>query len=113
MSSMEKQDLLHEFQKEFLEEIHEVKLDISSLKKAKVSEDILGAEIAIRKVFGDEIFEKNKIKDDIEGEKTVVKLTDSDISFDSEVQKICDELIDINFETGVNIILSKVAEDED
>ena len=110
---MEKQESLCRFQKEFLEEIRETKLDVQNLKRAKVSDDILGAEIALRKVFGDEIYEKTKAEEDVFGEKSVIKLTEDDISFDSEVQKICDELIDVNFETGVNVILSKITEMEE
>lgn len=110
---MEKQDNLKKFQKEFLEEICEKELDIVSLKKAKVSDDVLASEIALRKAFGDEIFEKPKVSEEVDGEKNIVKLTEEDISFDSEVQKICDNLVDVDFETGVNIILSKIEEGAD
>lgn len=110
---MEKQESLCRFQKEFLDEIRETKLDVQKLRRAKISEDVLGSEIVLRKVFGDEIYEKAKVEEDVVGEKSVVKLTEDDISFDSEVQKICDELIDTNFETGVNVILSKITEMEE
>lgn len=112
-NNMEKKEGLCRFQKEFLEEIQETKLDVQKLKRAKVSEDVLRAEIALRKVFGDEIYEKNKIEEDVAGEKSVIKLTEEDISFDSEVQKLCEELVDRNFETGVNIILAKISDMEE
>lgn len=113
MINMEKNEGLIKFQKEFLEEINETELDVQSLKKAKVSDDVLGAELALRKVFGDEIYVKPKLNEDVVGEKNIIKLTEEDISFDSNVQKICEDLIDNNFETGVNVILSKIADMEE
>ena len=53
------------------------------------------------------------MSDDVDGVKEIVKLTDEDIAFDSEVQKLTEELLDFDFETGVNIILSKIAEQEE
>ena len=110
---MEKKSDLEELKKEFLEEINKTEVGVDALKSAKIPQDVLAAEAALRKIFGDEIFEKQKTSEDVNGVKEIVKLTDEDIAFDSEVQKLTEELIDSEFETGVNIILSKIAEKED
>lgn len=109
---MEKQSRIIKFKKEFAEEINASNLSVDTLKKSKVSKEVLEAEVALRKVFGDEIYQRKVISDNIEGEKTIIKLNDEDISFDSEVQKICDGLVDTDFDAGVNVLLSMIADRE-
>lgn len=110
---MEKNEGLKEFKKEFSEEISATNVSVDDLKKYKVSETALGAEVALRKVFGDEIFVQPKTEDSVNGEKEIVKLSEEDIAFDSEVREICDGLIDNTFDSGVTILLSKLDEEED
>ena len=110
---MEKTSNLSGLKKEFLEEINKSEVHVEDFKSVKVPKDVLEAEVALRKVFGDIIFEKKKQSDDVEGEKEVVKLTEEDIAFDSEVQKLTDDLIDFDFEAAVNVLLSKIAEQEE
>lgn len=110
---MEKKDSLFELKKEFLEEINQAEVLVEDLKNAKVSRDVLSAEVALRKVFGDEIFKRQKLNDEVEGQKEIIKLTEEDIAFDSEVQKLTEGLLDVDFETGVNVLLSKIAEQEE
>ena len=110
---MEKKNNLSELKKEFLEEINGTEVCVSDLAGAKIPKGILETEVALRRVFGDEIYEKKRTGDSVDGAKEIIKLTDEDIAFDSEVQKLTEELVDADFETGVNIILSKIAEQED
>ena len=110
---MEKQSKLVKFKKEFAEEINASSVSIEELIRAKVSKEVLNAEVALRKVFGDEIYKRKLVDEKIEGEKTVIKLSDEDISFDSEVRDICEGLIDADFEMGVNVLLAKIAEKEE
>jgi hypothetical protein len=110
---MEKQSRIVKFKKEFAEEINASKINVGELKNLKVSKEVLNAEVSLRKVFGDEIFERKVGSENIEGDKEILKLNDEDIAFDSEVQQICDDLVDMDFEMSVNVLLSKIAEKEE
>ena len=110
---MERKTNLAELKKEFFEEISKINIGIDDIKNAKVSKEVLQTEIALRRVFGDEIFEKQKIEDRVDGEKEIIKLSEEDIAFDSEVQRLTDDLVDAEFETGVNVLLSKISEQEE
>jgi hypothetical protein len=111
---MENQSILTKLKREFHEEINDLNVSLEELKKTKVSNEILQTEVALRKIFGDEIYEKQGVVENVEGVKEVIKLNEEDIAFDSEIQKLCEDLVDNNFETGVNVILSKMSgEDED
>ena len=110
---MEKQSRIVKFKKEFAEEINASNINVDALRDSKVSKEVLNAEVSLRKVFGDEIFERKVENENIDGEKEVFKLNDEDIAFDSEVQQICDDLVDMDFEMSVNVLLSKIAEQEE
>ena len=110
---MEKSIDLSKLKKEFFEEINGTDVGLECLKGFKIPKGVLENEVALRKVFGDEIYQKKKTSDEVDGVKEIIKLSDEDIAFDAEVQKLTEELTDVNFETGVNIILSKVSEQED
>ena len=110
---MEKQSRIVKFKKEFAEEINASNINVDTLRDSKVSKEVLNAEVSLRKVFGDEIFERKVENENIDGEKEVFKLNDEDIAFDSEVQQICDDLVDMDFEMSVNVLLSKIAEKEE
>lgn len=97
--------------KEFQEEIDNEKVDITQLRKNKISNSVLSAEITLRKVFGDEIFVPKKTEETIGGEKTIVKLSEEDISFDSRVRELCEELPDAKFDANVSVVLSKISEE--
>ena len=110
---MEKQSNLSSFKREFADEINAVEVNIDALKSVKIPSEVFEAEISLRKVFGDEIFERNVQTDNIVGEKEIIKLNEEDLTFDSEVQKICEDLVDPNFDAGVNVILAKITEAEE
>lgn len=100
------------FKKEFQDEINNYNVSLDDLKKVKLSNSVLSAEITLRKVFGDEIFVSKKTEETIGGEKTIVKLSEEDISFDSRVRELCEQLPDANFDANISVVLSKVAEEE-
>lgn len=104
---MDKQNL-EEFKKEYSEEIGLEEVNVENLKQNKVSSNILEAEVVLRKVFGDEIYVPKKTEEKIDGEKEILKLSEEDIAFDSEVREICENLLDDNFESGVSVLLSKI-----
>ena len=110
---MEKKSNLSGIKKEFLEELNKVDIDVQDLRLAKIPKGVLETEVALRKIFGDEIYVKQKSSEEISGVKEIIKLTDEDIAFDAEVQRITDDLVDVDFETNVNVILSKIAEQEE
>lgn len=110
---MEKQSNISKFKKEFQDEINATEVNLNSLKNAKVPNEVLEAEVYLRKVFGDEIYERQVQNVDITGEKEVIKLNENDLSFDTEVQRICENLVDPNFDAGVNVVLAKIAEQEE
>lgn len=99
---------LEEFKKEYFDEINATDVSLEDLKKYKVSNDVLSAEVALRKLFGDELYIPKKTEEKIEGEKEVIKLSEEDIAFDSEVREICENLLNDDFESGVSVLLSKV-----
>lgn len=97
------------FKKEFLDEINSQKVSVDDLKKNKISNSVLSAEITLRKVFGDEIYAEKREENSISGEKNIVKLSEEDIAFDSGVREICENLTDQQFDSNVMYLLSKIA----
>lgn len=103
---MEKEQF-ERFKKEFAEDIEEEQVTIEILKKNKISSDILQAEVRLHKVFGDEIYLQEKKEEALNGEKEIIKLSETDIAFDNEVRKICDEIDNSEFDSKVSQILAK------
>lgn len=110
---MEKQSYLSKIKKEFLEEISATDVSVDALKEANVANSILQAEVSLRGVFGDEIYERKTQAEEIVGEKTVIKLNEDDLSFDSQVQEICENLLDVEFDSAVNVLISKITDQEE
>lgn len=99
------ESLLDDLKKEFSEEIEQKTVSIETLLKAKVPTSVLQAEAKLRKVFGDEIYVPEKKEEIVDGEKTVVKLVGDDISFDSQVRDICDNLNNAEFDSKLAFLL--------
>ena len=110
---MSKQKNLDLIKKEFSEDIEKQIITIDDLKKWGVSKQILQSEIFLRKYFGGEIYSQKKTEEKIVGEKEVIKLTEEDIAFDSQVREICDNLVDYEFDNNVGVLLSKVEEEDE
>ena len=110
---MEKQEILNNIKKEFSEEIKAINVSVEDLKQIKVSDVDLATEVALRKVFGDEIYERKVTEEKLDGEKVVIKLSDEDLAFDNEVRELCENLVDSDFESGLSVILSKVVVEEE
>lgn len=109
---MTKQDELVEFKKEFSKEIDAVEVLVENLKKNKISANALQAEAKLHKIFGDRIYSPKKREEKIEGEKEVIKLSDDDIAFESEVRDICENLVDEEFDSKMSVILNKFVDGE-
>ena len=105
---MDKKAKINEFKKEFAEEIDKTYINIEDLKKNKISSSVLEAETMLRKIFGDEIYSPKKFNEEITGEKEIVKLTEEDVSFDSQVRDICENIADAEFDNNLGVFLSKV-----
>ena len=110
---MEENLQFESIRKEFSEEIDSKIVSLEDLKNLKVPTDVLKAEVALREVFGDEIYKNKKEDDNVAGEKEIVKLTSDDLAFDSEVREICDNIADNEFDSAVGVILSKIDEMEE
>lgn len=110
---MEENLQFESIRKEFSEEIDSKIVSLEDLKNLKVPTDVLKAEVALREVFGDEIYKNKKEDDNVAGEKKIVKLTSDDLAFDSEVREICDNIADNEFDSAVGVILSKIDEREE
>lgn len=110
---MDKQAKLNEFKKEYFEEIESVGVGVDYLKKCKVPTSVLEAEVLLRKVFGDEIYVPKKKEEALVGEKEIVKLTEEDMALDNQVRKICDSIIDENFDNNVGVLLAKLNLEEE
>lgn len=100
------------YKKEFKEDIDAEKITIAELKKSRVASGVLEAEVALHKIFGDEIYVPKKKEEKIEGEKEIIKLSESDIAFDSKVRELCENLADPSFDSNVGVVLSKAPEEE-
>lgn len=109
---MDKQEKLNEFKKEFAEDIDSISISIDQLKKRKVSTSVLEAETFLRKALGDEIYIPKKVSENISGEKEIVKLTEDDMVFDSQVRDICENIADVDFDNKLGILLSKINSEE-
>lgn len=107
---MVKSEQIEKFKKEFADEIESKNVSVEDLQKCKISNNVLQAEVTLRKVFGDEIFVPKKTEEKLDGEKEVVKLDDEDIAFDSKVREICDNLDNSEFDSHVMVLLSKTEE---
>jgi len=105
---MDKLAKLNDFKREYFEDIESVKVSVEDLKKCKVPNSVLEAEVLLRKVFGDEIFVPEKKEENITGEKEVVKLTEDDMALDNQVREICDSIVDNTFDNNVGVLLAKV-----
>lgn len=110
---MKKENQNEMFKKEFSDEIDKTKVTIEDLKKHKVPVSVLEAEVILGRAFGDEIYIPKRTNDAVEGEKEIVKLTESDIAFDSQVRELCENLEDSEFDSNVSSILSKIDYGED
>lgn len=110
---MEQIEKLNNYKKEFADEIDESLVSIEELKKLKISVDTLAAEVLLRKIFGDEIYQAKKAEEKIGGEKEIVKLDEEDIKFDARVRDICDNISDFEFDSNIGAMLLKVSQEED
>ena len=110
---MDNQVKIKEFKKLFSDEINERNIDVDILKKLKVSQSVLEAEVFLRKIFGDEIYVPKKVEAEITGQKEIVRLTEEDMIFDTQVREICDNIADVEFDNNVGLILSKISDEEE
>ena len=110
---MNKQSKLEEFKKEYLEDIELVDVVIGDLNKQKITSQVLESEVLLRGVFGDEIYTAQKFDGEISGEKSIVKLTEEDMVLDNQVREICGNLVDSVYDNNINVLLSKIKEEEE
>ena len=106
---MDNQLKFKEFKKEFDDEISEMTVDVELLRKMKVSSSILEAEVFLRKIFGDEIYIPKKKEEKLTGEKEIVKLTEEDMAFDTQVREMCENVADIEFDNNVGLLMARIS----
>ena len=110
---MDNQLKFKEFKREFIDEINENSVSVEMLKNLKISNSILEAEVFLRKIFGDEIYIPKKVEEKITGEKEVVKLTEEDMIFDTQVRELCENVADVEFDNNVGMLIARIGgEDE-
>ena len=100
-----------DYKKEFYEEIRDIYVKIDDLKDLKISDKIFASEIALRRVFGDEI-SVSKFADVADGEeKTISKLDMQDIEFDASIREICEKVVDPDFDSEVDLLRASITEE--
>ena len=110
---MDNQLKFKEFKREFIDEINENSVSVEMLKNLKISNSVLEAEVFLRKIFGDEIYIPKKVEEKITGEKEVVKLTEEDMIFDTQVRELCENVADVEFDNNVGMLIARIGgEDE-
>ncbi len=101
---------IDEYKKEYYEEIRNIGVQVENLNELKISNDILAAEVSLRRVFGDEI--PNEKYDELENDdnKAVSKLDAGAIEFDGTVRDICERVVDSKFDSELDILMTFVQE---
>ena len=110
MGNIEKIEM-ETYKREFYEEIRNIDVQVQDLKDLKISDNTLAAEIALRKILGDEISRVRMSEDGSSGEKTITKLDEGAIEFDSVVRKICNDIEDPEFDSSVELFMSSVSQE--
>lgn len=97
---------LQDYQKEFASEIDDVVITVEMLKKVGVSEKILSGEIALRKLYGDEIVQ-TKERDVFEDneQKKVEKINLADLKKDEQLRQIWAKIDASEFDDNLNRIV--------
>ena len=101
---------LEEYKKEYYEEIRNINVQVENLSELKISNDVLAAEVALRRVFGDEIPNEKFDELDNDDNKAVSKLDAGDIEFDGTVRDICERVVDSKFDSELDILMTFVQE---
>lgn len=102
---------VEEYKKEYYEEIRNISVQVENLNELKISNEILAAEVSLRKVFGDEIPNEKFDELDNDENKAVSKLDAGDIEFDGTVREICERVVDQKFDSELDILMSYVHEE--
>jgi hypothetical protein len=101
-----------DYKKEFYEEIRSINVKLEDLQDLKIPDKVFASEIALRRVFGDEI-SFTKFADVADGEeKTISKLDAQDIEFDASVRDVCERVVDPEFDSEVDLLKASMLEEE-
>ena len=103
---MDKRENLSNYEKEFSIEIADTYVSCEDLVKCGVSNKILSAEVFLRNIYGDEIFNtQGSDADSITGEKRVVKINEDEMNLNSEYKKICSDIENSEFDKNLQTIV--------
>lgn len=99
---------IEKLKKEFNSELSDIKINAKSLIKNKVSEKVLKSEIYLQNIYGDRIGAK-KPQEEVfdENQKTVTKINREDISFNSGLKSIFEEIDNSEFDEKLSYLLNQ------
>lgn len=99
-------NVLQNYENENYEEIKNYEVSLSDLKHFGVTDKILAGEIYLYKIYGDEIVSLNvDEKDEVGGKKQVEKINIAEKSLNDELNKICEDIENSEFDKNVEILM--------
>ena len=108
------ENIIDTYKKEFRKEIKNENITIETLKKNGVSDFTLLSETYLRKFYGDKILFDKQVASDIDITKKKVEKVDlSKLNVASELAKYINSLSSSEFDTNVDLILTKIEKDDD
>ena len=106
-------DNLTTYKNEFRKEINSENVSIETLKKNGVSDFTLLSEIYLRKFYGDKILFDKQIVNEVDITKKKIEKVDlTKLSVAGELAKYIDGLSDSEFDTNIDLLLTKIDKDD-
>ena len=108
------ENLLNKYKKEFRQEILQTNISIDNLKKIGVSDFTLLSEIFLRKYYGDDILLEEETETEIDlSKKKIEKVDLQKINSVSELSKYIEDISKSEFDSNVEMLLTKIENDDD
>ena len=106
--------LLDNYKKEFRREISKASITADSLKKLGVSDFVLQSEIYLRQFYGEDVLMDEELEVDIDLSKRKIEKVDlKKINSVSELTKYIDDISKSEFDSAVEILLTKIERDDE
>ena len=106
--------LLDNYKKEFRREISESNITVDCLKGAGVSNFALQSEIYLRRFYGEDILMDEELEVEIDlSKKKIEKVDLKKINSVSELTKYIDDISKSEFDSAVEVLLTKINRDEE
>ena len=106
--------LLDNYKKEFRSEIANASISVDNLKSVGISNFTLQSEIYLRKFYGEDILMDDDLEVEIDlSKKKIEKVDLKKINSVSELTKYIDDISKSEFDSAVEVLLTKINRDEE